>query len=62
MTAEEFRDAMDALRWTDASAAAVFDVGMRTVQRWKSGKIPIPDRIAEIVEARVKRRNERLPQ
>ena len=56
MTAEEFRDAMNVLRWSTASAAAIFDVGRRTVERWKTGAMIIPADVAEIVEARVARK------
>ena len=51
MTSEQFRDAISRLSLTQGQAAKLFDVNLRTVNRWATGAWPIPKVVAIAVSA-----------
>ena len=47
MTAEQFRQCLDALNWSGRGLARMLDVNFVTVQRWNTGALTVPQHIAD---------------
>lgn len=50
MTSYRFRDCLDLIGWTGSQLAARLRKDPRMIQRWKSGKMAVPDDVAAKLE------------
>jgi ribosome-binding protein aMBF1 (putative translation factor) len=50
MTPDRLRNYLDALAWSTTNLAERAAVSPVTARRWRSGRVPIPDEVARVIE------------
>lgn len=55
MTGADYRKALERLGLSSAEAARLFDVDVRTVQRWLNDEVPVPQPIAMLLTVAIKK-------
>jgi hypothetical protein len=56
MTAQEYKDALEALKLTQLDAGELFNIGPRTSRRWALGEARIPASVAMILRLMLRKR------
>ena len=51
MTADELRECLEALHWSNRELARTLEINLSTVHDWAAGKWPVPPRIAAWLRA-----------